>query len=131
MQSVILQGHLEYFICNSEDLSDPEGGSVTQGCFNMHALDRAEDDGSARYGARDLLPNILLFCFSSPLKLPPLLQLFALFVLSRRDSAYRYDYRFPRRPGEHTVIHTCCSRTQGLPKVTPCAYVTQAVLRVS
>ncbi|CAM9476506.1 unnamed protein product [Scytosiphon promiscuus] len=40
-------GHLEYFICNSEDLSDPEGGPVTQGCFNMHPLDRAEDDGDA------------------------------------------------------------------------------------
>lgn len=41
------QGHFEFHICNSENLSDPDG-PVTQGCFNMHPLDRAEDDGDAR-----------------------------------------------------------------------------------
>ncbi|CAN0553264.1 unnamed protein product, partial [Laminaria digitata] len=40
------QGHLEFFICNADDMTDPDG-VVTQGCFNMHPLDRAEDDGSA------------------------------------------------------------------------------------
>ncbi|CAB1098501.1 unnamed protein product [Ectocarpus sp. CCAP 1310/34] len=39
-------GHLEFFICNAEDMSDPDG-VVTQGCFNMHPLDRADDDGDA------------------------------------------------------------------------------------
>eukprot|EP00903_Cladosiphon_okamuranus_P008090 g7800.t1 len=39
-------GHFEFHICNSEDLSNPDG-PVTQGCFNMHPLDRAEDDGDA------------------------------------------------------------------------------------
>eukprot|EP00752_Nemacystus_decipiens_P001877 g1808.t1 len=39
-------GHLEFHICNSENLSDPDG-PVTQGCFNMHPLDRADDDGDA------------------------------------------------------------------------------------
>lgn len=37
------QGHLEYFICNADDLDDPEG-VVTQECFNMHPLTRAEGD---------------------------------------------------------------------------------------
>ncbi|CAM9449279.1 unnamed protein product, partial [Ascophyllum nodosum] len=39
-------GHLEFFLCDTSDLDDPEG-VVTQGCFNMHPLDRAEDDGDA------------------------------------------------------------------------------------
>ncbi|CAN0447871.1 unnamed protein product [Laminaria digitata] len=39
-------GHLEFFICNADDMTDPDG-VVTQGCFNMHPLDRAEDDDSA------------------------------------------------------------------------------------
>ncbi|CAM9313818.1 unnamed protein product [Scytosiphon promiscuus] len=39
-------GHLEFFLCNADDLSDPDG-VVTQGCFNMHPLDRAADDGAA------------------------------------------------------------------------------------
>ncbi|CAN0393687.1 unnamed protein product, partial [Ascophyllum nodosum] len=39
-------GHLEFFLCDTFDLDDPEG-VVTQGCFNMHPLDRAEDDGDA------------------------------------------------------------------------------------
>lgn len=41
------QGHLEFFICDSEDLSDGEESIVTQGCFNMHPLDRAADDDDA------------------------------------------------------------------------------------
>eukprot|EP00904_Undaria_pinnatifida_P011980 jgi/Undpi1/7912/HiC_scaffold_24.g10384.m1 len=39
-------GHLEFFICNADDMSDPDG-VVTQGCFNMHPLDRASDDDTA------------------------------------------------------------------------------------
>eukprot|EP00904_Undaria_pinnatifida_P011979 jgi/Undpi1/7911/HiC_scaffold_24.g10383.m1 len=39
-------GHLEFFICNADDMTDPDG-VVTQGCFNMHPLDRATDDGTA------------------------------------------------------------------------------------
>ncbi|CAN0403918.1 unnamed protein product [Ascophyllum nodosum] len=39
-------GYLEFFLCDTSDLDDPEG-VVTQGCFNMHPLDRAEDDGDA------------------------------------------------------------------------------------
>ncbi|CAN0419755.1 unnamed protein product, partial [Scytosiphon promiscuus] len=39
-------GHLEFFICNADDMTDPDG-VVTQGCFNMHPLDRASDDDSA------------------------------------------------------------------------------------
>ena len=31
------------FLCDSGDLSDPEG-VVTQSCFNKYPLDRAEDD---------------------------------------------------------------------------------------
>lgn len=41
------QGHLEFFICNAEDLPDGPDSVVTQGCFNMHPLDRAADDGDA------------------------------------------------------------------------------------
>lgn len=41
------QGHLEFFICNSDDLTDAEDSVVTQGCFNMHPLTRAKDDGNA------------------------------------------------------------------------------------
>ncbi|CAN0034653.1 unnamed protein product, partial [Ectocarpus fasciculatus] len=37
-------GHLEFFICNSEDMSDPDG-VVTQGGFNMHPLDLGADEG--------------------------------------------------------------------------------------
>eukprot|EP00903_Cladosiphon_okamuranus_P021001 g19293.t1 len=37
-------GHIEFFLCNAEDLDDPINGVVTQECFNMHPLDRAEDD---------------------------------------------------------------------------------------
>ena len=40
------QGHLEFFICNADDMVDPDG-VVTQGCFNMHPLDRATDDDAA------------------------------------------------------------------------------------
>ena len=40
------QGHLEFFLCNADDMTDPDG-VVTQGCFNMHPLDRASDDDSA------------------------------------------------------------------------------------
>lgn len=31
------------FLCDSADLTDPEG-VVTQSCFNKHPLDRADDD---------------------------------------------------------------------------------------
>lgn len=41
------QGHLENFICNSDDVSDSKGSAVMQGCSNMHPLTRAEDDGDA------------------------------------------------------------------------------------
>lgn len=37
------QGHIEMSLCDSGDLSDPEG-VVTQTCFNKYPLDRAEDD---------------------------------------------------------------------------------------
>ncbi|CAM9785964.1 unnamed protein product, partial [Sphacelaria rigidula] len=37
-------GHLEFFLCNSEDLSDPDG-VPTQGCFNMNPLTRTAGDG--------------------------------------------------------------------------------------
>ena len=37
---------MELFLCNTADMDDPDG-VVTQGCFNMHPLDRAEDDGVA------------------------------------------------------------------------------------
>ena len=40
---LFLQGHIEMFLCDSGDLSDPEG-VVTQACFNKYPLDRAEDD---------------------------------------------------------------------------------------
>ena len=40
LSSYSLQGHLEFFLCDTSDLDDPEG-RVTQGCFNMHPLDRA------------------------------------------------------------------------------------------
>lgn len=43
----VSQGHLEFFICNSDSLLEPEESVVTQGCFNMHPLDRASDDGDA------------------------------------------------------------------------------------
>lgn len=41
------QGHLEFFICNSEDQSDGPEGVVNQGCFNMYPLTRASDDSDA------------------------------------------------------------------------------------
>lgn len=34
---------MEFFICNSEDLSDPDG-VPTQGCFNMYPLTRSAGD---------------------------------------------------------------------------------------
>ena len=37
---------MEFFICNADDMTDPDG-VVTQGCFNMHPLDRASDDDTA------------------------------------------------------------------------------------
>lgn len=40
------QGHLEFFLCNTDDLDDPEGVAV-QSCFNKYPLTRASDDGSA------------------------------------------------------------------------------------
>lgn len=40
----LFQGHLEFFLCNSEDLSDPDG-VPTQGCFNMNPLTRTAGDG--------------------------------------------------------------------------------------
>lgn len=42
-----IKGHLEFFICNGEDLSGGPDSVVTQGCFNMHPLTRASDDGKA------------------------------------------------------------------------------------
>ena len=33
-------------MCNADDMTDPNG-VVTQGCFNMHPLDRAADDDTA------------------------------------------------------------------------------------
>ena len=45
--AINIQGHLEFFICNADDLRDGPDGVVTQGCFNMHPLDRADDDGDA------------------------------------------------------------------------------------
>eukprot|EP00752_Nemacystus_decipiens_P011645 g10338.t1 len=39
-------GHLELFLCDSDELADPNG-VVTQSCFNMNPLDRADDDGDA------------------------------------------------------------------------------------
>ncbi|CAM9323844.1 unnamed protein product [Discosporangium mesarthrocarpum] len=36
-------GHLEFFICDANDLDDPDG-PVTQSCLNQYPLDRAEDD---------------------------------------------------------------------------------------
>lgn len=41
-----LQGHCEFFICDSKDQSDPEG-TPNQGCFNMHPLTRNANDGDA------------------------------------------------------------------------------------
>lgn len=41
-----VQGHLEFFLCDTADMDDPEG-VVNQECFNMHPLDRAVDDGNA------------------------------------------------------------------------------------
>lgn len=40
------QGHLEFFLCNADDLADPYGVAV-QSCFNKYPLTRASDDGSA------------------------------------------------------------------------------------
>lgn len=41
------QGHLEFFICNADEMEDPDG-VPTQGCFNKHPLTRApgDDDNS-------------------------------------------------------------------------------------
>lgn len=41
------QGHLEFFICNADDLPGGPDSAVTQGCFNRYPLDRAADDGDA------------------------------------------------------------------------------------
>lgn len=40
------QGHLELFICNADELDDPDGVPV-QSCFNKYPLTRASDDGDA------------------------------------------------------------------------------------
>lgn len=37
------KGHLEFFLCDSADLEDPDG-VVTQECLNMHPLTRADGD---------------------------------------------------------------------------------------
>lgn len=42
-----LQGHIEMFICNADDLPGGPDGVVTQGCFNMYPLDRDPSDGDA------------------------------------------------------------------------------------
>lgn len=39
------KGHLEFFICDAEELVDGPDGVVTQRCFNRHPLSRATDDG--------------------------------------------------------------------------------------
>lgn len=41
------QGHLEFFICNADDLPGGPDSPVTQSCFNKYPLDRAADDGDA------------------------------------------------------------------------------------
>lgn len=41
---LLVQGHLEFFICNADDLDDPEESVVTQECFNKYPLTRASDD---------------------------------------------------------------------------------------
>lgn len=38
---------MEFFICNADDLDDPEDSAVTKECFNMNPLTRASDDGDA------------------------------------------------------------------------------------
>ena len=38
-----MQGHIEFFLCCSDDLDDPDW-VVTQECFNKYPLNRAEDD---------------------------------------------------------------------------------------
>ncbi|CAM9970743.1 unnamed protein product, partial [Hapterophycus canaliculatus] len=45
-------GHCEFFICNTDELEDPDG-LPTQECFNKHPLTRASDDG----GASPIDPN--------------------------------------------------------------------------
>ncbi|CAM9659076.1 unnamed protein product, partial [Sphacelaria rigidula] len=40
-------GHLEFFVCNADDLPGGPDGPVTQSCFNKYPLDRADDDGDA------------------------------------------------------------------------------------
>lgn len=40
------QGHLEFFICNTDEMEDPDG-VPTQECFNKHPLTRADGDDSA------------------------------------------------------------------------------------
>lgn len=47
------KGHLEYFICNQDDLADGEDSVVTQECFNRYPLTRAPDDT----GASPIDPN--------------------------------------------------------------------------
>lgn len=37
------QGHVEYFLCDIQDLEDPDG-VPKQSCFNKHPLNRAPDD---------------------------------------------------------------------------------------
>ncbi|CAM9378424.1 unnamed protein product, partial [Ectocarpus sp. 8 AP-2014] len=39
-------GHCEFFVCNTDDMDDPDG-VPTQECFNMNPLTRADDDGDA------------------------------------------------------------------------------------
>ncbi|CAM9538431.1 unnamed protein product, partial [Choristocarpus tenellus] len=46
MTSTYHWGHLEYFICDANDLDDPDE-PVTQECFNKYPLSRSLDDGAA------------------------------------------------------------------------------------
>lgn len=46
-------GHIEAFICNAEELANGPDSVVTQGCFNIHPLNRAADD----YEASPVDPN--------------------------------------------------------------------------
>ena len=40
-----MQGHMEFFVCDANDLEDPDG-VVTQECFNKHPLNRAPYTGT-------------------------------------------------------------------------------------
>lgn len=48
-----MKGHIEAFICNAEELANGPDSVVTQGCFNIHPLNRAADD----YEASPVDPN--------------------------------------------------------------------------